>query len=61
MESKRNWSGNGINVSPQKSSLQNGMEIEWKRNGNFATKQIDAKYNGNGTETDWKWNGNKWH
>ena len=36
-------------------------KMERKRNGNFATKQIDAKYNGNGTETEWKWNGNKWH
>ena len=48
-----------MDVSLQKRSMQNGMEMVWKWNGNFAIKQIDAKWNGNGTEMEWKWNGNK--
>ena len=28
----------------------NRMELEWKWNGNFTTKDIDAKQNGNGME-----------
>ena len=31
--------------------------MEWKWNGNFATREIDAKWKGNGMETEWKWNG----
>ena len=25
-----NWNGNGMEISPQKKSMQNGMEMEWK-------------------------------
>ena len=37
--------------------VDNVMEMEWKWNGNFATREIDAKWKGNGMETEWKWNG----
>ena len=58
------WNGIGMEMEwkclPQKKSMQNGMELEWKWNGNFTTKEIDAKWNENGMELGWKWDGNKW-
>ena len=33
----------------------NEMEVKWKWNGNFSTKEIDTKWNGNGTEIKWKY------
>ena len=54
IESKWKWFGKGMEnffLNPMKLKLY-GME--WKWNGNFTTKEIDAKWNGNGMEMEWK-------
>ena len=53
-----NWNGNGMEISPQKKSMQNGMEMEWNWNGNGMEinghPALKVKLNGNGMETLWR-------
>ena len=46
-ERKINFKFTGVNIS------WNGIEMEWKWNGTFTTKKVNAKQNGNGTEIEW--------
>ena len=49
-----NWNGIGMEISPQMKSIRNGMEMDWKWNGNFITKKkrykVEWNLNGNGMD-----------
>ena len=45
-ERKINFKFTGVNIS------WNGIEMEWKCNGTFTTKKVNAKQNGNGMEIE---------
>ena len=53
------WNGSGMEISPQKKSMQNGMEMEWKWNGNGMDinghPDMEIKLNG----MEWKRKGNE--
>ena len=61
---KMEWNQSGIEMEMEMEwiftikkvddGMEMGMVMEWKWNGNFATKEIDAKWNGNGMEMEWK-------
>ena len=54
MESKWKQNGKGMENLFSNRLERNLNGMEWKWNGNFTTKKIVAKWNGNGMEMEWK-------